>query len=206
MIWFADRRWSVKWADHPVGPGPNRFDDSRESIDVDHSGGLVLRVRRRGEAWVCAEVVGEDETGYGTYEWTVRSDVSGLDRHVVLGMFTWSDDAEQSNRELDIEVSAWGRRGPPAGQFVVQPSAPPGHQGAFRVPRTGSWPCSFDWSPGRVTFRAGSDQTWIFAGAGVPTPGGVRPRVNLWLYRGVAPRHAAPITVTIAGFRFTPHQ
>ena len=171
---------------------------------MDREGGLVLRVRRTGAGWVCAEVVGEDATGYGSYEWTIRTDLSGLDRHVVLGMFTWSDEPDQFHRELDIEVSAWGRSGGPIGQFVVQPSAPPGHRRAFMVPRTTSWQCSFDWSPGQVTFRASDAQPWTFAGNGVPKPGGAHPRINLWLHDGINPHLNAPVTVTIGSFSFTP--
>ena len=76
FIRFAGRRWSVLQASHPVGPGPNRFDDSIESVHVDREGDLVLRIRRAGGDWLCAEVVGEEATGYGTYEWTIRSDLS----------------------------------------------------------------------------------------------------------------------------------
>ena len=124
-IHFAGRRWWIKRASQPVGPGPNRFHDSTASVEVNADGGLVLRVRRTGGQWVCAEVVGEEATGYGRYEWTIRTDLTDLDRHVVLGMFTWSDDPDLFHRELDIEVSAWGRDGGIGGQFVVQPQRHP---------------------------------------------------------------------------------
>jgi hypothetical protein len=204
VIRFAGLRWSVKRARDPVGPGPNRFDDSSESVDVDLEGNLVLRVRRTGSVWVCAEVVAEEATGYGTYEWTIRSDLCGLDRNVVLGMFTWSDEPDQSHRELDIEASAWGRGEAPVGQFVVQPSASPGHLQTFAIPRSASSRCSFDWSPGQVTLRATDAQPWTFAGNAVPRPGGgVRPRINLWLHDGINPHRDTPATVTIGSFSFT---
>lgn len=203
---FAGRRWWIKRAGQPVGPGPNRFDDSPASVDVDGGGGLVLRVRRTGGQWVCAEVVGEDVTGYGRYEWTIGSDLADLDRHVVLGMFTWSDDPAQFHRELDIEVSAWGRDGGAVGQFVVQPSVPPGGLRMFMLPRTASWQCSFEWSPGHVTFRAADGAPWTFAGDGVPSPGGVRPRINLWLHGGRKPDIDAPVAVTLESFCFTPRR
>jgi hypothetical protein len=87
--------WVGQAVEPTCGPGPNGFDDSSETVDVDHEGGLVLRVRRTGDDWVCAEVVGEEATGYGTYEWTIRSDLCGLDRQLVLGMFTWSDEPDR---------------------------------------------------------------------------------------------------------------
>ncbi len=203
-IHFAGRRWWIKRASQPVGPGPNRFDDSTASVHVTADDGLVLRVRRTGGQWVCAEVVGEEATGYGHYEWTIRTDLADLDRHVVLGMFTWSDDPDLFHRELDIEVSAWGRNGGAGGQFVVQPSATPGHLRTFTVPHTASWQCSFDWSPGHVTFRAADGQPWTFAGDGVPRPDGAHPRINLWLHGGIRPDVNSPVAVTIGSFRFTP--
>jgi hypothetical protein len=206
FIHFAGRRWWVKRAIHPVGPGPNRFDDSSASVDVDRDGSLVLRIRRTGGDWVCAEVVGEAATGYGTYEWTIRSDVSGLDRRVVLGMFTWSDEPAQFHREIDVEVAAWGRPDEPRGQFVVQPAAPPGHLRTFLVSRAVAWRCSFEWSPGQVTFRATDAPTWTFTGAAVPRPGRAHPRINLWLHEGTSPLLDAPVTVTIGNFRFTPRR
>jgi GNAT superfamily N-acetyltransferase len=201
---FAGRRWKVKRASEPVGPGPNRFDDSAAAVDVGADGRLVLRVHRSDDRWRCAEVIGEEVTGYGTYAWTIHTRLAEMDRHVVLGMFTWSDDPDQPDRELDIEVSAWGRDGAVVGQFVVQPFARPGHLQTFTVRPTASWQCSFDWSPGRVTFRASDAQPWTFAGDAVPTPVGVRPRTNLWLFRGAKPNVGAPVAVTIASFQFTP--
>lgn len=204
LIHFAGRRWWVKRASEPVGPGPNRFDDTTRSVRVDRDGSLVLRVRRSGGEWTCAEIVGEEATGHGTFEWTIRTNLSGLDRHVVLGMFTWSDDPAQFHRELDVEVSAWGSGRGPAGQFVVQPSEPPGHRQGFPVPRTAAWRCSFDWTSGQVTFRAGDAPPWTFAGDGVPSPGNVHPRINLWLHQGADPHLGAPVAVTIGSFCFTP--
>lgn len=206
FIDFAGRRWWVKRATQPHGPGPNRFDDSSEAVAVDRDGNLVLRIRRTGAGWVCAEVVGEAATGYGTYEWTIRTDVSGLDRRVVVGMFTWSDEPDQFHREIDIEVAAWGRPDGPLGQFVVQPSAPPGHLRTFLVPRTAAWRCSFDWSPDHVTFRATDALPWTFAAPGVPRPHDAHPRINLWLHEGCDPLVDAPITVTVGSFRFTPRR
>jgi hypothetical protein len=205
-IRFAGLRWWVKCEDERVGPGPNWFDDSPRTVQVNPDGSLVLRVRRDGSRWVCAEVVGEEPIGYGRYEWTVRSDVSGLDRHVVLGMFTWSDEPCQFNREIDIEVSAWRSDDGVIGQFVVQPSDEPGHLRPFTIPQTAPWRCAFDWSPGRVTFSAAGGQRWTFDSQGVPTAEHTHPRINLWLDGGVEPAGATAITVTLDDFTFTPHR
>jgi hypothetical protein len=204
-IGFAGRWWWVKQAGQPVGPGPNRFGDSSDSVRVNAEGHLVLTVRRAGGHWMCAEVAGEETTGYGRYEWTLSADLTDLQRHVVLGMFAWSDEPDQSNREIDIEVSAWGRGDGVIGQFVVQPSGDPGHRHPFTVPSSASWRCWFDWSPDRISFAAADGQRWTFAGAGVPTPRGVHPRINLWLDRGIEPDVDRAVAVTVGEFRFTPH-
>ena len=133
-IEFAGRCWWVKQATEPVGPGPNRFDDSPAGVEVTDDGGLVLRVRRVGGVWRCAEVVGAEPTGFGTYEWTVHSDLRAMPRDVVCGMFTWSDDPAHANRELDIEVSAWGERSGVVGTFVVQRGPAGDHHRTFVVP------------------------------------------------------------------------
>jgi hypothetical protein len=203
-IHFAGRHWWVKRASEPVGPGPNSFDDTTEAVQVDADGSLSLRIHQTRGRWTCAEVIGEDVTGHGTYEWTVRTDLSDLDRHVVCGMFTWSDEPAHFHRELDIEVSAWGRTDGVTGQFVVQPWAPAGHRREFAVPRIAPWPCSFHWAPSGVTFRAVDGPPWTFTGAGVPPQGGVHPRLNLWLYRGAAPHADGAIQVRFGDFRFTP--
>ena len=203
-IRFAGRRWWVKRASEPVGPGQNRFGDTTESVEVHADGSLSLRVRRTGDRWMCAEIIGEEVTGDGTYEWTILSDLNDLERNVVCGMFTWSAETTHFHRELDIEVSAWGRENGVGGQFVVQPAEHKGHRQAFGVPRLASWQCSLDWASSSVTFRAGAVPPWTFDGDGVPPPGSAHPRINLWLYGGVAPHVDRPVVVRFADFRFTP--
>ena len=69
--------------------------------------------------------------GYGTYVFTVR-DTSSLDPSAAFGMLTWDDQgAEQNHRELDIEISQWGDRRIPTGQFVLQPFYVPANVARF---------------------------------------------------------------------------
>jgi len=194
-IEFAGRSWWVKCSSNPVGPGGNRFDDSPEAVSVDGAG-LRLRIRRDDKGWTCAEIVGEDDTGYGNYEWTVATDLRGLEPQIVLGMFTWSDAGVHHHRELDIEVSgAFG-----GVKFVVQPD----RELTFPVPDLQPWTCTLDWAPGRATFRAAGGEPWTVSGAAVPPPGGAHPRINLWLFGGREPTGDDPIEVHLTDFRFTP--
>ena len=194
-IEFAGRWWYVKRSPTPVGPGPNRFDDSVGAVEVD-DGVVALRIRRGDDGWTCAEIVGEDETGDGIYEWAVASDVRAFDPQVVLGMFTWSDDEAHHHRELDIEVAqSFG-----GGTFVVQPD----RKHPFVVPDLQPWRCSLDWAPGRVTFQVAGGEPWTVSGAAVPPPGSAHPRINLWLFGGLPPSGNDPIEVRLTDFRFTP--
>ena len=192
---FAGRQWWVKRSDVPVGSGPNRFDDSPDTVALDPDGDLVLRVRPVANGWVCAEVVSEERTGYGRYEWIVRSDLAGFDRHVVCGLFVYGGTPGREHRELDVEVSAWSLTGRPRGQFVVQPYDRPGHLRRFPLSDDRPWRCSLMWSPGRVVFGATGVEPWTVTGAAVPVPDGVHARLNLWLDRGEAPARASSVTL-----------
>jgi hypothetical protein len=118
-------------------------------------------------------------------------------------MFTWSGDPAHANRELDIEVSAWGERSSVVGTFVVQRGPAGDHHRTFVVPPP-PWRCSFDWRSDRVTFRATGAAPWPSPAGAVPPAGDVHPRLNLWLFGGVQPTGDTPIEVRIGGFRFTP--
>lgn len=196
---FAGRAWTVKVSAGPVGPGPNRF--SAENVNLDASGRLVLRVRPDQTGWTCAEVVAQGDYGYGDYRWRVATDVRGLYPQVVLGLFTWSDEQAQANRELDIEFSRWGRAAETRSEsFAVQ--TPRGPITRRFPPGVAPGEHTLIWAPGRVVFRSrfgAATHTWTHAGPHVPTPGGgVAPRMNLWLFRGLAP--AAEQAVVIESF------
>jgi Glycosyl hydrolases family 16 len=208
---FSGYEWKVKKSDgRRVGPGPNYFSDGAENVAVDERGRLRLRVTERGGRWYCAEVISVDSFGYGSYRFRVESEVDCLDPSVVAGFFTWSDEAPYHHREIDVEISRWGRADNENGQFVVQPyqraenitrfQIPPGLSGVDYV---------FVWEPDRVSFRAQQvDGTVIRQHAftrDIPRPGGENARINLWLFAGRAPAAAGCETEVVVGqFEFTP--
>jgi hypothetical protein len=213
---FSGLDWSVKTSESPVGPGPNRFSDSKRNVSVDHLGRLHLAIVPQGNAWTCAEVVSAQSFGYGTYRFYLDSPTATLDPQVALGLFTWADDPAENHREIDVELT----RGPqPDGfnaQFVVQPFFVEGNLQRFSVPSGATRVAhQFDWEPGAVSFRSvkGDDpnsqnpadliRAWDFQGA-VPSPGGENVRLNLWLWNGVAPMNHRPVEVVIRGFEFLP--
>src|SRR5258708_6940788 len=102
-VTFSGMSWEVKSSSGRVGPGSNYF--SGENVLVDEQGRLHLRIAMRDGHWACAEVIGGDSLGYGTYKFDV-ADTSSLDANAVLGLFTWDSAARQHHyREIDVEVS-----------------------------------------------------------------------------------------------------
>ena len=205
IVW-AGRTWQVKSSQSKVGPGPNYFSASTDNVWVDGFGRLHLRITNRNGRWNCAEVIGTESFGYGTYTFQVASPVDDLDPNVVLGLFTWSDKAAYHHREIDVEFARWGNAGDPTnGQYVVQP----GHLRRVTVP-SGAAPTAhgFAWSAGRVDFASagpgGWSDGWTFAGADVPRAGGENVRLNLWLFGGAAPTNGQEVELVVDSFSFAP--
>src|SRR5690349_3435448 len=155
-IQFAGYAWRTKIANVLVGPGPNLFSDEPESVSVDSSGNLHLNIRRTPEGlWQSAEVVLQKTLGYSTYCFVTEPFSRPLDPNVVLGLFTWTDNPDESHRELDIELSQWGEAGAPNGRYSVQPYLMPEHMHSF-VAGDGTAPVThcMQWTTGRVTFSS----------------------------------------------------
>jgi hypothetical protein len=206
---FSGYDWDVKAPTTTWGPGPNWW--SGDNVKVDDAGRLHLRITQRKGQWYCAEVTLDKELGYGTYSFSVDSSLGSLDPNVTLGMFTWSDDPAQNDREMDIEISRWGSATDPTNaQYVVQPAGPAGHLTRFTQPSTPPRSVqSFTWLPGEVDFATttlgGAPIAHAsYVGSDVPTPGSERVHINLWLYAGMAPTDGANVEVTLAGFAFLP--
>ena len=199
-VTWAGHTWQIKTSTSAVGPGPNVF--SKENVRV-ASGELVLEIVQRSGRWTAAEVIGP-HLGYGTYTFTVESDVSDLDPNVVLGMFTWSDRARFNHREIDIEVARWGNPADPTNaQFVVQPHDTPANLFRYAIAETGGTVHSFTWAPGNVDFSS-AGATWTRSGSAVPPSQDEQIRINLWLFGGQAPLDGQPMQVRFSGFEFTP--
>lgn len=192
-IQFASYTWFVK--EGKSGPGPNTFLASNVNVDPT-TGALQLRITQdpSSKAWGCSEVFLDHSLGYGTYHFTMTSPVTGFDKSVVLGLFTYENDS----REIDIEFSAWSDqfKGMNA-DYAVQPSAV--HR--FAQPSGGVTHASYTWGQGFVNFTCGGNTTWSHVGKDVPPPGGERVHLNLWLVRGNSPTQGA--LVAISNFSFT---
>jgi hypothetical protein len=218
-ISFSGYEWSVRSSRVPAGPDGNYFSDASDNVTVDSQGRLHLRLTNRNGRWYGAEIVAIGALGYGTYRFYVETSLADLDANAVLGLFTYSEDAAYSHREIDIEFSKWGRSSDPNNaQFVVQPFSDPQNIVRFQLPAPLARSVhSFDWQRSRILFESVQGlnptisaaspliQRWNYARAEtVPTPGDARPRLNLWLVGGRPPLEGRDVEVVISRFEHVP--
>jgi len=213
---FSGYDWSVKSSTRRVGPGPNYFSDSNDNVAVDAQGRLHLLITQRDGQWYCAEVVSTRSFGYGTYRFHLETNPDRLDAQVVLGMFTWSNDPAYNHREIDIEVSRWGKANNKNAQFVVQPYTRAENIVRFQLPSgLASSTHLFTWKPDTVLFQSERDSSAKAAEPnslvnqhefteGIPQSGDENARINLWLFTGRPPTNGKEVEVIIAKFEFIP--
>jgi hypothetical protein len=172
----------------------NFFDPA--NVWTDERGALHLRISGSPGKWAGAEVKLTRSLGYGTYRFQVR-DVSHLEPSALLTLITWDGvGTESKRRELDVELGRWGDPDNSNVNYVVQPYYVPTNIVAFRLP-PGAYTHSFRWEPRQVIFSTvvGASKTnggrvinqHVFT-SGVPSPGGERVRVALYVFhRGPIP-------------------
>lgn len=207
-IQFSGYRWLVRDSHGELaGPGPNIFASTTKSVEVDAEGNLRLAIREAGTGWTSAEVSLPQALGYGTYELEVATNPAELDRQAVFGFFTYSSSPEQSHRELDVELSYWGRPEETRNsQFVVQPDVP-GAVNRFTINESNTL-YRMRWTKGVAEFTAlnANGQTlqhWVKR-ENVPDATGAKVLLNLWLAKGLPPQNGNNVTVVVKRFRFTP--
>jgi hypothetical protein len=215
---FSGYTWRTKVSSAKVGPGPNFF--SQNNVSVDALGRLHLKISKSGAKWLCSEIVLQQPLGYGTYRFYVDSTLDNLDPSVVLGLFTWNDDAAYNHRELDIEFARWGSASNNNGWYTVQPYNVAGNQASFVQPATAAGSTHIlDWLQDSLTgnlsahflsltgFAPASSSTnppifeHTFSAGGPPT-GGENVRMNLWLFQGKAPAGRNTIEIIVNKFEF----
>ena len=215
-IRFSGITWDVKASASLLGPGPNYFSDSTSNVWVDTNGALHLRITYHDGRWHCSEVVAFDSFGYGTYVYYLQRGLAGLDKNMVVGLFTWDPTAPQYNyREIDIEFSRWGVEGDPNVQYVVQPWSVAGNLFRFNLEEDRESTHRFMWRSNSISFRSyyGSTRTpadpdtatnWVCSGGSVPPCGDEHPRINFWLMNGAPPSSGQETEIVIAKFEFVP--
>lgn len=195
IIHFSGLDWIVRSGSG--GPGPNAWSDSNESVWVDSTGSLHMKIRKAGNTWYCSEVYLQKSYGYGRYAFHVKSDVETYDSRIVVGLFTYENDS----REIDIEFSRWADPSSPAGWNTIQP--PPYsaiNQHSFNLGLNGSESLhSFEWKSDSIEFKSTKPYTlnvppndsliseWTYTGNNNPPVGNERLHINFWLFQGKPP-------------------
>ena len=211
-IQWSDRTWDIKSGDG-LGPGPNNWSDSSDSVWVDADGNLHLKIREHEGVWYSAEIISQESLGYGNYEFQISSDTESFDQNVVAGFFTYLND----NEEVDIELAQFGNPANSNAHFTVQPYTTPGNTFGFDLDLTDTRSThSFDWNADRIEFESlvGHHSTpptansiinqWTYAGPDIPQPSSERARINFWLFQGQAPTNGVDHELIINSFQFTP--
>lgn len=220
-IQFCGHEWNIKSSVGRVGPGPNTFSDLPTDVFVDENGHLHLKISKRivneKVVWTSSELVSKESFGYGQYVFQLQSSVESLDKNIVLGFFTWSDNPAFNNREIDIEIGKWGHDVPQEGQYVVWPLKS-GNIARFRLGEMALSPNTYklSWYPGEVFFQSYRGNSlaplaldkniaaWRFTGNDVPPAGDEKVRMNLWLVGGAPPSDGKEAEVVINCFHWLP--
>lgn len=222
-IGFSGFQWEVR-AKGQGGPGPNIWDDA--NAQVDDQGRLHLKITSHFNPdgyteWRCVELSTLQRLGLGRYQFQVIGRIDKLDRNVVLGLFKYPtpDVGTDGTNEIDIEFAQWGRATANNADYVVYPAfgpRAPKDSLEFKVALQGDYTTHrFLWESDQVTFQSlhghrdddvNEFERWQYSPDDPrlipqePTP----VRLNLWLFRGMAPFDGAEVDMIISRFTFTP--
>lgn len=203
---FVGLDWVVK-SGCGLGPGPNCWSDSEQSVWLD-SDGVHLKMRNIGGQWHSAEIYTTACTDYGMHRFYLIGRVDQLDVNVVAAPFLYQDDLT----EIDIEFARWGVPGGDNGHYVVQPGSNPANHHDFLMTLGGTHSTHyFDWQPDSIQFRsihghyaeppnpAFLIDEWLYTGDAIPDNSGcLRVHFNLWQMSGLPPSDGMETEVILA--------
>lgn len=204
---FSGYEWDVRQDQVTVAGTRNHF--SPANAWVDGKGFLHLRILKKEGQWTSAELDLPRSLGYGSYRFVV-SDVSQLEPAAALNISTW--DGSGPNREIDIEISRWGELTGKNAQYVIQPYYIPANVVRFLAP-PGAISYSFDWEPGRVSFRTvrgiatGGSADVVAAHvftSGVPSAGSEAVHMSLYVFESKRNPLQNEVEVIIEKFEYLP--
>jgi len=207
-IEFSGIKWYVKTGFY--GPGPNYWSDSEQSVWLDAQGRLHLKIRKLNNKWHCAEIYSVDFTTYGEHRFLIEGDVTKFDQNVVLGLFTYSNTAQ----EIDIEFSKWGDQNfTNIGSFAVQPWTVQGNTERFPV-RLDSIRTThlFNWQEDCLYFNSSQGHydrlmpapdyfihQWVYWGSYIPKSSDrLRTHINFWLVNGKSPIDTSNLEIIVS--------
>jgi hypothetical protein len=214
---FGGYAWTVRSG--LGGPGPNDWDE--KNVWLDASTNLHLRISLRDGKWSCAEVTMRKRLGSGRYQFQVQGRVDRFDDNVVLGLFNYptGEVGPDGTHEIDIEFARWGLAWNPMGNYTVWPVEKSLKQVSkpFAFALTGDQTTHrFIWSRDQVKFQSlegyAEDvsreiNSWVYSPSDPSRWVSQHPmpvHINLWLFKGFAPKNGREVEVVIHEFKFTP--
>ncbi len=116
-IKFSGFEWSAKSGYE--FPGKNFWRE--DNAFVDKNGYLHLKIQKIGNDWTTAEVVSNEQFGYGKITFEIVSNIANLDKNVVFGLFNYpkKNNAVNGAGEIDIEFAKWGKENANIGNYTV---------------------------------------------------------------------------------------
>lgn len=141
VIQFSGYPWSVREIAGEAGHTINLYDSS--NAWTDQNGSLHLRVTKRGDKWVCAQVNLTRSLGYGSYRFVTR-DISHLEPAAIFISGFLS--------QMDFEIGRWGHPEEKNEQYIIKPAAVPANTVRFTTPG-GPITHWMIWGPGHALFR-----------------------------------------------------
>jgi hypothetical protein len=216
-IEFGGYTWAVRSG--RGGPGPNAWDENNAWLDA--STNLHLKISQRDGKWSCAEVTMRRRLGFGRYQFQATGRLDRFDDNVVLGLFNYptGDVGPDGTHEIDIEFARWGNAKNPMGNFTVWPVVKSLKQvsRSFPFTLTGDQTTHrFIWNRDEVKFRSlqgcrDDDReeitAWVYSPQEASQHISQEPmpvHINLWLFKGLAPKNGQEVEVIIHDFKFKP--
>ncbi|HWE49739.1 MAG TPA: BACON domain-containing carbohydrate-binding protein [Bryobacteraceae bacterium] len=208
---FGGLDWFIKSAPVEVSPYNQYF--TNDTAFVDQQGQLHLKVEKCSGSWCAAEIFTKQTVGYGSYSFSIASQLNNLDPNLTLGLFTWDGQAgDQNNREWDIEFARWGNlTNTSNAQYVVQPYNGPNNLTRFLMSPAANSTHVVQWSASQMNFSSSASNlpiaSWNYvanAFSSIPTPGDVHLHLNLYIGAGTSPASQVGTEIIISNFHYTP--
>ena len=212
-IIFSGYKWVVKESkENRIGPGDNYFSGSSDNVFVDKAGKLHLRITNRNDKWYCPEVKLVNGMGTGKYIFYLDPLPQPLDKDVVIGLFFYDrEDTSNFHKEVDIEISQWGKDTTLNSQYVIQPKEEEAYR--FATDLSVGTKHTIEIAKKKISFHsyygtADSSDIPLEFSSHVVKPDydfyspSERICINVWLYHTVEPSNLKEFEVVISPFRF----
>lgn len=214
FVWCG-QKWFVKHSPgEKVGPGPSTFHFRNVELGTDNSLRLWVRdVCAIEDAKSCSYSSAEIQTvaavGYGLFQVDVHGTLTGPRwNNLVFGFFTYDlDNADEQNKEIDIEIGTFNGNHSTGGAFSIQNDRDK-QMGIHPAEKSAIHQLSIEWRPESITWSiVNLEETIVLdtlrSGRKVPKCDGASFLMNLWQFQNVIP-NGTDQSIVLRNFKYTP--